>query len=311
MTRLIEVKDIPDTLWKTKDEKLVLPESLIESWKGILDNRGLLKQATEETREGEIGGISEEDTHNHYSFRFNGSCARFQLTFLDPKNDLKEVSNAFVKSLAGYDVFIADIPSGTGAASLTLLSNIAQLRKENVIPRIPLSVKILAGEISPTAIDIFNQAFDQIQATLNSQHISVELKFQEWNIKDPDSTSQLVKQITLYGNDCSDKILLLANFTGFLERDKKWDEVKEQFGEIFRHFSGKSTVAIWLEPNMNRVTQNFWPRTKKWFQKTFKKLLGSNEELPIETSEANYSHGLKDTMERTGVAVMKFNTERN
>lgn len=311
MTRLIEVKDIPDTLWKTKDEKLVLPESLIESWKGILNSRGLLKQATEETREGEIGGISEEDTHNHYSFRFNGSCARFQLAFLDPKNDLKEVSNAFVKSLAGYDVFIADIPSGTGAASLTLLSNIAQLRKENIIPRIPLSVKILAGEISPTAMTIFKQAFEQIQATLNSQNISVELKFQEWNIKDLDSTSQLIKQITLYGNDCSDKILLLANFTGFLERDKNWDKVKEQFGELFRHFSGKSTVAIWLEPNMNRVTQNFWPRTKKWFQNTFKNLLGSNEELPIETSDANYSHGLNNTIERTGVAVMKFNTERN
>ena len=311
MSRLIEVKDIPDTLWIIKDEKLVLPECLIDSWKGILDDRGLLKQATEETREGEIGGISEEDTHKHYSFRYNGSCARFQLTFLDPKNDLKEVSNAFVKSLAGYDVFIADIPSGAGAASLTLLSNIAQLRKENVIPRIPLSVKILAGEISPTAIDIFNQAFNYIQATLNSQHISVELKFQKWNIKDPDSTSQLVKQITLFGNDCSDKILLLANFTGFLERDKEWNKVKEQFEEIFRHFSGKSTVAIWLEPNMNRVTQNFWPRTKKWFQNTFKMLIGSNDDLPIETSDANYGHGLKDAILRTGVAVMKFNTERN
>ncbi|MBW1294043.1 hypothetical protein [Aquimarina litoralis] len=310
MNRLIKVQDIPETLWESNNQKLLLPESLVESWKNILEIRGLLQQATEETRTGEIGGISEEDTHNHYSFRFNGSCARFQLTFLDPKDDLKEVSNAFIKSLAGYDVFIADIPSGTGAASLTLLSNIAQLRKENIIPRLPLSVKILAGEISSTAIEIFQQAFDKIIGTLNSQQIDVELKFQEWNIRDKDSTSQLVKQITLYGNDSSDKILLLANFTGFLEKDKKWDEVKDQFGEIFRHFSGKSTVAIWLEPNMNRVTKNFWPRTKKWFKKTFNKLLGSDEELPIETSEAYYNHGLREAIERTGVAVVKFNTER-
>jgi hypothetical protein len=310
MNRLIEQKDIPESLWNGKEEMLYLPKDLISNWRNILEQRGLLQQAIEETREGDIGGISEVDTHNHFSFRYNGSCARFQLTFLDPKDNLREVSNAFVKSLAGYDVFIADIPSGTGAASLTLLSNIAQLRKEKVLPTLPLRVKILAGEISPTAIDIFQQSFSEIEPILKENEIMVEFKIQEWNIYDQDSTSQLIREITLFSNDSSDKVMLLANFTGFLEKENNWKEVRTQFEEIFRHFSGSSTVAIWLEPKMNRVTQNFWPRTRDWFIKTFKKLIGSKEDLPIETSEAKYDHGLRNSAERTGVAVVKFNTER-
>lgn len=310
MNRLIEQKNIPSSLWNPNDEKLYLPNNLIHNWKENLEQRGLLKQAVEEIRKGEIGGISKQATHDHYSFRYNGSCARFQLTFLDPKDDLREVSNAFVKSLAGYDVFIADIPSGTGAASLTLLSNIAQLREEKIIPSLPLTVKILAGEISPTAIEIFEESFNNMKSLFEANNITIEFKIQKWDINDSDSTSQLIKEITLFSNDSSDKIMLLANFTGFLEGEKKWDGVKSQFEEIFRHFSGKSTVVIWLEPKMNKVILNFWPRTKKWFIQTFKKFIGSNEELPIETSEAKYNHGLKDTTERTGVAVVKFNTER-
>jgi hypothetical protein len=310
MSRLIKQEDIPISLWKKDEETLVLPHSLVKNWGFILNQRNLLRTAIEEKGDGETGGIDEESTHKHYSFRYNGSCARFQLTFLDPKNDLKEVSNAFVKFLAGNDVFIADIPSGTGAASLSLLSNIAQLREENIIPKLPLKVKILAGEISKTAIQIFQESFDEINPYFKQYFIDVELKFEEWNVREADSTSQLIKEITLFSQNSTNKILLLANFTGFLEQDKKWKEVQDKFEEIFRHFSGKSTMAIWLEPKMNNVVHQFWPRTVNWFKKTFKNLIGANETIQIETSNAKFEHGLRNDTQRTSVAVVKFNTER-
>jgi hypothetical protein len=310
MSRLIKQEDIPVSLWRQDEETLVLPHSLVKSWKSILNQRNLLESATEEIGDGETGGINEEATHKHYSFRYNGSCARFQLTFLDPKDDLKEVSNAFVKSLAGNDVFIADIPSGTGAASLSLLSNIAQLREENVLPKIPLKVKILAGEISKTAIQIFQESFDEINPYLKHYFIEVELKFEEWNVREADSTSQLIKEITLFSQNSTDKILLLANFTGFLEQDRKWKEVQDKFEEIFRHFSGKSTIAIWLEPQLKIVINQFWPRTVNWFKSNFKYLIGAKETINIETSNAKFEHGLRNETQRTSVAVVKFNIER-
>lgn len=310
MSRLIKQEDIPISLWKKDEETLILPYSLLENWKFLLNQRNLLKIATEERGDGEIGGIDEEATHKHYSFRYNGSCARFQLAFLDPKDELKDVSNAFVKCLAGNDVFIADIPSGTGAASLSLLCNIAQLREENILPKLPLKVKILAGEISKTAIEIFQHSFEKINPYFKENFIEVELKVEEWNVQEAFSTSQLIKKITIFSNDSTNKILLLTNFTGFLEQDRKWKEVKDKFEEIFRHFSGESTVAIWLEPQLGSVVNQFWPRTLKWFKDTFKYLIGANENMKIETSNAKYEHGLREGILRTNVAVVKFNTER-
>ncbi len=311
MRRLIEQDSIPSSLWKRDQETLVLPNSLKKCWKLVLTQRKLLDLALNEKGDADIGGIDLDSTNKHYSFRFNGSCARFQLTFLDPKNNLKDVSNAFVKSLAGNDVFIADIPSGTGAASLSLLCNIAQLRDEKVLPKLPLKVKILAGEVSSYAIQIFKESLEIINPYLKENSINVELDVQQWDIKDVYSNTDLIRAITLSSQYSSSKILLITNFNGFLDRNGVWKKVQTQFEEIFRYFSGNSTVAIWLEPEKNNVTKNFWPRILKWFPEKLKKLIKDKEILEYETSSAKYEHGLIDLTPRVSVAVVKFNTERN
>jgi hypothetical protein len=309
MARIISPDMIPKSLWDNSEKTLTLPHALIDSWKKILDEKGLLKDATENNFRGEIGGINEEATHKHYSFNYNGSCARFQLAFLDPKEDLKEVSNAFVKSLAGGKVFIADTPSGAGAASLSLLCSMAQLREKKAIPTMQLDVVILAGEISVTAIEIFKTALEEINDYLMRHEIYVELQTEIWDITDKDSTSQLIKKMTLLSQYSSTKLLLLANFTGFLEKDKKWNSVKPQFEELFRHFSGDSTTAIWLEPGTNESTKSFLPRLRSWFL-LFKQFVSSKESIKIEESNALYNHGLRNSKPRTNVAVVRLNTER-
>jgi hypothetical protein len=310
MSRIFSPEDIPLSLWDKSKDTLTLPRSIISSWQKILDEKGLLKEATENNVRSEIGGINEEATNKHYSFNYNGSCARFQLAFLDPKDELKEVSNTFVKVLAGGNIFIADTPSGTGAASLSLLCNIAQLREEKVMPTSSLKVKILAGEISETAIEIFQNALDKINDYLLDYSIEVELETELWDITDKDSTSQLIKKLTLISQHSKTKLLLLANFTGFLEKDRKWDSVTPQFEELFRHFSGKSTNAIWLEPGSKNAVKGFLPRLKAWFLSKFKQFVSSKEDIKIETSEAFFNHGLRDTVPRTNVSVLRFNTER-
>jgi methylase of polypeptide subunit release factors len=66
---------------------------------------------------------------------------------------------------------ITDIPSGTGAASLSLLCNIAQLREEKVMPTLKMNIEILAGEISVYAIDIFKESFNSIKDYLEENEI--------------------------------------------------------------------------------------------------------------------------------------------
>jgi hypothetical protein len=309
MEKFIESHEIPSSLWDKSKKILTLPSELIRCWTSMLDVRNLLEDATKTVCTGSIGGIDEKATHKHYSFNFNGSSARFQLAFLDPNDDLQRISNAFTISLAGNNVFIADIPSGTGAASLSLLCNIAQLRQEKVMPTQPLEVIILAGELSEFAIKIFEESIEKIDEYLRLNEITVKLHTLIWDVTDKDYTSRLIKEITLKSQFSTTKLLLLANFTGFLSNSEKWKLAVPQFDELFRHYSGPSTTAIWLEPGTKKAS-SFLNQLTNWFQKTLKKLVSSNEDIVVETSNARFNHGLRHDTPRTNVSVVRFNTER-
>lgn len=310
MARLIHPDIIPTSLWDCETDILKLPHSLLSTWATILTRRDLLNDALNNNVRSQVGGENEEQTNVHYSQSFNGSCARFQLAFLDPKEDLKEVSNAFVKALAGYDVFIIDVPSGTGAASLSLLCNIAQLREEGLLPTNTLNVNILAGDISPTANEILIESFEEVKVYLNQNEINVTLETVIWDVTCIESTDSLIGHIDDFNaNDATEKLLLLANFTGFLEKEKMWDEVKSQFETLFRRYSGDSTTALWLEPKYNISIYNFFPKINKWFKLKFYRLFKKNNYSIIETSEASFNHGLIENVSLTKVAIVRFNTE--
>lgn len=310
MARLIPPDIIPTSLWDRETDILKLPHSILSTWKTILTRRDLLNDALDNNVRSQVGGKNEAQTNVHYSQSFNGSCARFQLAFLDPKEDLKEVSNAFVKALAGYDVFIIDVPSGTGAASLSLLCNIAQLREEGLLPTNTLNVNILAGDISPTANEILMESFEEVKVYLNRNEINVTLETVIWDVTCIESTDNLVNHIDNFtSNDATEKLLLLANFTGFLEKEKMWDEVKSQFATLFSRYSGDSTTALWLEPKYNISIYNFFPKVNKWFKLNFYRLFKKNNFSIIETSEASFYHGLIENVSLTKVAVVRFNTE--
>lgn len=311
LKRLFEVNEIPESLWDSSNKILRLPRFIISSWESILEERGLLELARDHKKreEGNVGGVDENATNKHYCFNFNGSCARFQLSFLDPKQELPILSNAFVKSLAGDDVFIVDIPSGTGAASLSLLCNIAQLREENILPTIDLSVEIMAGDVSESAIQIFEKSFSIIEEYLNDYKINVKLHTEIWDVNDSNSTNIFVKNVLKRGRGFSEKLLIIANFTGYLEKEGKWNEVKSQFQMLFTKLSEQSTMAVWLEPKYKISTVKFFPKLKEWFKKWFKTIFRKTEDIIVEKSDAKFHHGLRDSIPRTNVAVVKFKLE--
>jgi hypothetical protein len=65
-----------------------------------------------------------------------------------------------------------------------------------------------------------------------------------------------------------------------------------------------------LEPKYKISFISFFPKAIKWFKNRFKKLIGTTEDIKIETSQAFFNHGLIDVTSRTSVAVVRFNTER-
>ena len=87
-----------------------------------------------------------------------------------------------------------------------------------------------------------------------AQAIFVEEVFLPWDVTDSLSNADLIRQATIKSANVCQKLLVIANFNGFLQRNGKRNDAEPQIEELFRHASGPNSVAIWIEPDMNRAT---------------------------------------------------------
>lgn len=310
MDRLIQKDMIPDTLWSSKDSVLHLPLQLILGWEKLLTNHGLLDRAKEKVLDGFDGGPSKEDTDDHLAWRFTGSSARVMLTMLDPYEDLAEISNVFTRIFSGNKVFLADLPCGSGAASMSILSVLCELRKQHRIPRMPLHIVIVGGEFSEVAQQYANEGLGYLINELEAQAIIIEFEMTDWDVCDKISNTDLIKHLTLKSQDCASKLLMISNFSGFLQRDGKWNEAQKQFDELFRHSRDENSIALWIEPQTNIAagSSGFMPRVIKWFKEKFSSFisLDDEEQKTYGESSSEVSHPLNDGKFKTHLVVKQF-----
>lgn len=275
MERLIQKEDIPDTLLPD-DKTLCLPPITVSAWFSLLKNNSLFDMAKTKAPEGFVGGMSEEDTNKHLAWRYNGSCGRIVLSLLDPDNSLPKVSDAYAKIFSGNKVFLADLPSGSGAAAVSILCTLAELRKKSCLPRMPLTVVIVAGEISETARKYVTDQFSEIEDQLIEQAIWIDYEVVHWDVCDALSNTDLIKKLTLKSDGCDQRLLVVSNFSGLLESEGKWKEARPQFDELFRYSRDERSTAIWIESQKNNVPP-FFNRLINWFMNLFKSILPEEE----------------------------------
>ncbi|WP_423933735.1 hypothetical protein [Comamonas sp. 23] len=313
MSRLIKPTDIPQTLWHVDTTCLHLAPALLKAWEHLLRHAGLEEKARQPVPEGKIGGFSKEDTDDHLAWRFSGSSARVQLSLLDPEDKLTEVADAFAKVFSGGTVLLADLPCGSGAAALALLANIAELRRQDRIPRSPLNVKIVGGELSEFARSYASLATEHIKDALAEQAIWVSAEFMSWDALDKFSTADLTNRLTVLGQDCSARLIVLANFSGFLQREGKWKEALPQFESLFIHGRAHNSFVLWIEPQTNAVlgSGGFFGRAIAWFKKLFsaQQTKDAQDNLVVENlgkSAANVQHPLKEHQFNVQLVVQRF-----
>ena len=264
---LVRPDDLPDTLWDRGDQVLSLAPSLVEMYTTLLDRHGLLALALQPPpSEGPVGGVSKEDTDKHLAWAFPGSAARVQLAVLDPKNRVPHIADAFTRLLAGNKVAIADVPCGAGAAVLSILATLGELRKQNRVPREPLDLVVVTGEISEFARQYAAEGFEELRSTLEQQAIWVYPVFLSWDVCDKLSNTDLIREITIRSRECGARLLVVANFSGFLQRSGKLSAAQPQLEELFRHMRSDQCSVIWIEPQWNAVTKvgGMFSRLNDW-----------------------------------------------
>ena len=254
--RFLHPRYIPPSLKDPDSSTLTLPQAFASAYERLLDDNGLRQLAESRTvKDSPTGGITKDATDQHFAQQFDNSAARAQLALLNATGEIGEASDALVSAFTGDRLCITDAPFGAGAATYALLCAIAELRATAVLPRTRLDVQLVGGEISPFARNYAALVLEEIRPFLESQAIYVEATFQCWDVTCNLSTADLNKTIARTSEPHSKRLLVIANFSGFLSQPGKLKLSQSQIEELFRYSSGPGNMAIWIEPKTNFATQ--------------------------------------------------------
>lgn len=263
--RLIPPSDLPPELWSPTftGGRLSPPAALSGAYRAVLTRLGLSERVLEEGAAGAVGGESKEETDKHFAERFSGSCGRTQLAVLDPKDDLGATSDTLVKAAAGGQLAVLDVPSGCGAGAATLLSVIAELRRTGVVPRQPLDVTIVGGDVSPRAGQVAGELMSHLRPELRRQGVFVRFVPVMGDILDAKSTTALIERWADEARriGCTRRLVLIANCSGFMAN--KVNEAKERLGEVFRRAELEDAALVWVEPQTKKAGNMFKSMIKK------------------------------------------------
>ena len=287
--RILSPEDVPKSLWNG-DNLLYLPPALRDVFLETLISIDKLEEACKDSPRGSIGGETQEETDLHFVHSFDGSCARVELAVLDPKDELKNASDFFIQAFSGGRVRLLDIPCGCGAASAALLTTVSELRRQNVLPRVPLEVVITGGDKSDPARNYADLVLGELKESLRNQAIFVSVSLHPWDVMDAASTTTLLDQ-WLSSQDCEKFFLLIANFSGVLGDERKIKRAKEQLGELIRWTGARKSTIAWIEPQTNRARRmsvnEVLGRVFDFLRNWFYEPTDPSDEL---TSEAMYAH---------------------
>lgn len=270
MTRRV-LSDRPASLWYR--HVCYLPTPLIEAYRKTLEDFGELDEAKFGKHEPSrlIGGVDEKSTRLHFAHRFEASSVRLQYLSIDPRGQLTPVSNDLLISLSEGRIAVLDVPCGTGASLLGLLSTLAALREATSLPTWPLTVYVCSGDVSPFALQLYEHVKSYAADWLERQAIRLEHVTMVWDASRGDSTTELI-DAWLYNapNDVQEYLVIFAAFSG--EAGNHFSRYQRSFEQVAERLHNKPATLLHVEPRMTGSKQFFkqlsslFSRVIAWFK---------------------------------------------
>jgi len=242
---------VPKNLWK--NNVLYQSEKLIEVYSNKLIELSIFDHAKNHKNgtNGATGGKNIDETKQHFAERFLTSSARVQFVVIDPREDFTIVSNNLKATFGSGKISILDIPAGTGAGILSLLSNLAELRINSKLPKLPLHINILGGDYSPSALNIYSDLLKNIKKELENQLIFIEYDTYEWDATSPESTNLLIRRFLKDENSYEEHYIFMSAFSGVGSSNyKKFDKSFDFMQTALSHLN---TTILYIEPNMKEA----------------------------------------------------------
>jgi hypothetical protein len=304
--RLLPIQRIPLELWQ--NGLLRIPAHLNTAYVGHLHWLGLLNNSTDISESEVYGGDTLEQTHDHFAKRFAVSAGRTEYSVLGPCDDFESLSEAFLSTFSDGHVALLDIPCGTGAMSCALIATLTKLRANNVVPRLPLTISICAGDYSPEALRICASMLTELVVPASAQGITIHWETNEWNAIRSDQTARLIDRWFAISPNATEHFVVVSNFSGALHNAGTFESFSPCLEHVLARLHDRQSTVVWIEPATNSARRGLFIRlldlvTRRigWF---------SNRSSATSQSfiEARYriEHPLNRTEIPTTVAVNRF-----
>ncbi|MCM2372093.1 hypothetical protein [Aporhodopirellula aestuarii] len=243
---------------------LQIPENLVADYVQELHGIGRYEDACKKLTSSSTGGADRERTHNAFVDRFCASVCRSGYLVLDNKERLKPVSNELLARLGDGRLAILDVPCGSGAGLLGLLSLIASLRVHGSLPRLPLTIDVTAGDFSATARSLYHNMLLRAVPWLEEQGVRIRWTTHAWDAADQFSTSAIVDQWLNNSPDCEDFVVLVSAFSDAAANN--FSKFERSFQHITERIHNRSSAFVWIEPDWKK-SWRFFDAIEPFFDK--------------------------------------------
>jgi hypothetical protein len=264
--RVLPVHRIPEELWAAN--VLRLPKGAVSCYRDELAALGLLGEAEKGTDKKSIhGGCGIAETLEHFKYRFSVSAGRVEFTAIAPDPCLATVSDALLSDLADGHVTLLDIPCGSGSSAISLLATLGTLRATSVLPTLPLTVTIVGGDCSETALESYDSMMNRMRPLVSAYGIEINWQGLLWDATRADSTARLIDQWFVTGAGAAEYIVCIANFSGALTSAGVFDQFSPSLEQILGRLHDKRGALLWVEPTSPKVQTKFIPRILEFLSK--------------------------------------------
>lgn len=245
---ILTEKDIPAELWLKK--MLHLPSCLTSSYWNLLERYKITGDALTPDDSGShiFGGRSRKDTLQHFARRYGVSACRLESLVIDPDKAFRTIPDDLITSFTEGSISILDIACGSGAVGASLLSTISVLRTHNKLLKQPLDVRIIGGDCSDYALDIYKQMLEELEPKLNTVGINVKLTTTKWEAEKSYTTSDMFDLLFDDSPSTEEYLIVIANFAGTLS--SHFPSFTNSLQHIFDRTSNKKCTIIWVESKM-------------------------------------------------------------
>lgn len=299
--RIVPVKLICDTMWS--GVHLRMTRALTDIYLRRLDSLGLMEIAADQSQaQGAPGGVDDDSTDKHLAWRFTNSVGRNLCAALDPHSRLHDVSNSMLSPLMGDRLLLIDTPCGAGAGGLALLDCVRELRAKSVLPSLPISVCIVAGDLSARARQHYRQLFDGLIAELRSVQIYAQLSELEWDVSDVASTAVFVDRVVSEAANHGRVLVIASNFSHAMANEDLSDSFKQFLSQVAGRLAPWPTNICWIEPTSNQATK-FFKNLVAWVTKH----LGLLNEGHADKLECNYKmwDPITEREFKSGISILR------